>query len=69
MAVKIEKGGKILIFVLGLGLIAYGLNKYGYLDLGSFGSKSPKGGLRMPRWIRRNLSQPPSRDRTMSASA
>jgi NitT/TauT family transport system substrate-binding protein len=44
MAVKIEKGGKILIFLMGLGLVAVGLNKYGYLDLGSFGSKLPKGG-------------------------
>ena len=44
MAVRIEKGGKILIFVMGLGLIAVGLNKYGYLDLGSFSSKSPRGG-------------------------
>jgi outer membrane protein OmpA-like peptidoglycan-associated protein len=45
MAVKIEKGGKILIFLMGLGLVAVGLNKYGYLDLGSvFGSKSPKSG-------------------------
>src|ERR1017187_10236338 len=44
MAVKIEKGGKILIFVMGLGLIAVGLNKYGYLGLGSLGSKSPRGG-------------------------
>jgi NitT/TauT family transport system substrate-binding protein len=44
MAVKIEKGGKILIFLMGLGLVAVGLNKYGYLDLGSFGWKSPRGG-------------------------
>ncbi len=44
MAVKIEKGGKILIFLMGLGLVAVGLNKYGYLDLSSlgFGSKSSK---------------------------
>src|SRR6185369_16259281 len=40
MAVKIEKGGKILIFLMGLGLVFVGLNKYGYLDniLGSKGS-------------------------------
>ncbi|MBZ5622936.1 MAG: ABC transporter substrate-binding protein, partial [Acidobacteriia bacterium] len=44
MAVKIEKGGKILIFVIGLGLIVVGLNKYGYLDLGGFGSKSSSSG-------------------------
>ena len=44
MAVRIEKGGKILIFLLGVGLIAVGLNKYGYLDLGSLSSKLPKSG-------------------------
>ena len=33
MAVKIEKGGWILIFLLGLGLVAYALNKYGLLDI------------------------------------
>jgi hypothetical protein len=32
MAVKIEKGGKVLIFVIGLGLIVFSLNKYGLLD-------------------------------------
>ena len=32
MAVKIEKGGKILIFAIGLGLVGYALNKYGLLD-------------------------------------
>jgi NitT/TauT family transport system substrate-binding protein len=43
MAVKIEKGGWILIFLIGLGLVAYSLNKYGIVDLGSFGSKSSSG--------------------------
>src|SRR5215467_11793057 len=33
MAVKIEKGGWILIFLLGVGLVGYSLNKYGILDL------------------------------------
>ena len=32
MAVRIEKGGKILIFAIGLGLVGYALNKYGLLD-------------------------------------
>ena len=32
MAVRIEKGGWILIFLLGLGLVGYGLHKYGVLD-------------------------------------
>src|SRR5579871_5709503 len=44
MAVKIEKGGKILIFLIGLGLVAVGLNKYGYLDFGNLFSKSPGSG-------------------------
>src|SRR3977135_2317878 len=43
MAVKIEKGGWTLIFVLGLGLVAYSLHKYEVINLGSlFGSSSPK---------------------------
>jgi outer membrane protein OmpA-like peptidoglycan-associated protein/ABC-type amino acid transport substrate-binding protein len=41
MAVKIEKGGWVLIFLIGLGLVGYSLNKYGILDLGGmFGSDS-----------------------------
>jgi NitT/TauT family transport system substrate-binding protein len=41
MAVKIEKGGWALIFVIGLGLVGYSLHKYGVVDLGSvFGSHS-----------------------------
>ncbi len=32
MAVKIEKGGWVVIFTLGLGLVGYSLNKYGILD-------------------------------------
>ncbi len=40
MAVKIEKGGWILIFLVGLGLVGYSLNKYGLVDLGKLGSKS-----------------------------
>jgi len=35
MAVKIERGGWVLIFVIGAGLVAYALNKYGYFNLGS----------------------------------
>jgi outer membrane protein OmpA-like peptidoglycan-associated protein/ABC-type taurine transport system substrate-binding protein len=34
MAVKIEKGGWVLIFLMGLALVGYSLNKYGVLDLG-----------------------------------
>jgi outer membrane protein OmpA-like peptidoglycan-associated protein len=44
MAVKIEKGGKILLFLMGLGLVAVGLNRYGYLDLSKFGLKSSGSG-------------------------
>jgi NitT/TauT family transport system substrate-binding protein len=41
MAMKIEKGGWILIFLIGLALVGYGLNRYNVVDLGSlFGQKS-----------------------------
>jgi outer membrane protein OmpA-like peptidoglycan-associated protein/ABC-type nitrate/sulfonate/bicarbonate transport system substrate-binding protein len=43
MAVKIEKGGWILIFIIGLGLVGFGLNKYGYLDLSKWTGKSSSG--------------------------
>src|SRR5215472_1129814 len=33
MAVKIEKGGWIFIFIIGLALVGFGLHRYGYLDL------------------------------------
>lgn len=35
MAIKIEKGGWLLIFLLGVGLVGYSLHKYGVIDLGS----------------------------------
>src|SRR6266516_6381310 len=34
MAVRIEKGGWILIFLVGLALVGYGLNRYGLFHLG-----------------------------------
>ena len=41
MAVKIERGGWIFIFLIGLVLVGYALNRYGYLDLGKLtGGKS-----------------------------
>ena len=40
MAVKIERGGYVLMFLIGAGLLAYGLNRYGYLDLGKWTSKT-----------------------------
>jgi NitT/TauT family transport system substrate-binding protein len=43
MAVKIEKGGWVLIFIIGLALVGYSLNRYGVIDLGGlFGSHSDK---------------------------
>ena len=45
MAVKIEKGGWIFIFLIGLVLVGYGLKRYGYLDLDKLtGGKSSSGG-------------------------
>src|SRR5215469_10971719 len=46
MAVKIEKGGWILIFLIGLALVGYALNRYGYLDIGKLtgGKGSSSGG-------------------------
>ncbi len=40
MAVKIERGGWVLMFVIGLGLVGYGLNKYGVLNIPFLGSSS-----------------------------
>jgi outer membrane protein OmpA-like peptidoglycan-associated protein/ABC-type taurine transport system substrate-binding protein len=40
MALKIEKGGWVLIFVLGVTLVGYALNKYGVLDFSKYGMKS-----------------------------
>jgi len=36
MAVKIERGGWLLIFLIGLALVGYSLNKYGVLNIGSW---------------------------------
>jgi len=44
MAVKIERGGWILIFLIGLGLVAYSLNKYGVLSIPGLGSGSGSSG-------------------------
>src|SRR5579872_5803163 len=41
MAVKIEKGGWALIFIIGLALVGFSLNRYGIVDFGGlFGSHS-----------------------------
>ena len=43
MAVRIEKGGWILIFGLGAALVGYSLDKYGVIDIRSwFGSGAAK---------------------------
>jgi NitT/TauT family transport system substrate-binding protein len=44
MAVKIEKGGWIFIFLIGLVLVGYALKRYGYLDLDKLTGKSSSGG-------------------------
>ncbi len=43
MAVKIEKGGWIVLFLIGLGLFAFGLKYMGWVDLSSLFSKSSSG--------------------------
>src|ERR1041385_3966098 len=43
MAVKIEKGGWILIFLIGLGLVGYSLVRYGVIDSSRFGGSGSKG--------------------------
>ncbi len=40
MAIKIEKGGWVLIFIIGVALVGYSLNKYGVLDLSKYGLRS-----------------------------
>jgi len=42
MAVKIERGGWILIFIVGLGLVAYALNRYGVVSIPGFGAPAEK---------------------------
>ena len=45
MAVKIEKGGWFLIFLVGLALVGYSLHRYGVVDFGKmFGSAKSGGG-------------------------
>lgn len=43
MAVKIEKGGWVLIFLIGLAVVVFGLDKYNVIDLQQWlGKKSPE---------------------------
>lgn len=45
MAVKIEKGGWVLIFLIGLALVGYSLHRYGVINPGAWlGSGSSRGG-------------------------
>jgi NitT/TauT family transport system substrate-binding protein len=44
MALKIERGGWILIFLIGLGLVGYSVYRYGLFDFGKLGLKSGKSG-------------------------
>jgi outer membrane protein OmpA-like peptidoglycan-associated protein/ABC-type nitrate/sulfonate/bicarbonate transport system substrate-binding protein len=44
MAVKIEKGGWVLIFLIGLFLVGFGLYRYGYLDLNKLMGKGSSSG-------------------------
>src|SRR5438128_5730335 len=46
MAVQIQKGGWILIFALGAGIVGYALDRYGIVDFGGMFSKgkSSRGG-------------------------
>jgi NitT/TauT family transport system substrate-binding protein len=37
MAVKIERGGWVLIFIIGAALVGYSLARYGLIDVGKFG--------------------------------
>jgi hypothetical protein len=44
MAVKIERGGWVLIFIIGALLVGYSLNRYGIINLGLGGPKAASGG-------------------------
>src|SRR5438105_7734448 len=45
MAVKIERGGWVLIFIIGVLLVGYSLNRYGVINLGVLGGgKNSSGG-------------------------
>lgn len=44
MAVKIERGGWVLIFIIGVVLVGYSLNRYGIINLGLGGAKTESGG-------------------------
>src|ERR1700752_1913536 len=66
MAVRIEKGGWAMIFLVGLGLVGYALHRYGMFDsfLGNPGSKSSSGSTTTV-----DTSQPLSTTPSSSASS
>jgi len=43
MAVKIEKGGWVLIFLIGLALVGYGLHRYNIIDVQQMFGNKPSG--------------------------
>ncbi|HOK47871.1 MAG TPA: hypothetical protein PLA43_00175 [Bryobacteraceae bacterium] len=49
MAIRIEKGGWLLVFLLGLALVAYSLHGYGILDLGDWFGGAGKGKAAEPK--------------------
>ena len=59
MAVKIEKGGWVLIFLVGLGLVGYSLQKYGAVNFRSRAGLALRPISQRARWIPRSRS--PSR--------
>src|SRR5258708_40232100 len=66
MAVKIEKGGWIFIFLIGLVLFGYGLYRDGYLDMGKLsGGKSSARGEKLDT----SRPLPPSATRRSSDKA
>jgi NitT/TauT family transport system substrate-binding protein len=44
MAIKIERGGWVLIFIIGVLLVGYSLSRYGLINLGGLGGTSASGG-------------------------
>jgi outer membrane protein OmpA-like peptidoglycan-associated protein/ABC-type taurine transport system substrate-binding protein len=66
MAVKIERGGWLLIFLIGLALVGYSLNRYGVLDIGSwFGSR---GGRNAASAVDTSKPLPPAASSTSQAN-
>lgn len=57
MAIRIEKGGWLLIFLLGLALVAYSLHGYGILDFGNWFGGAGKGKAADPKPVG---NQPPA---------